>query len=274
MTAITILDGPLGTQLDTRGVATDSSNWSAAAIYSHPDVIRQIHRDYALAGATVHTANTFRTQRRSVGDAWESMARQAVQLTRDAIGDDLQLAGSIAPLADCYRPDLSPAITQHDATIRHHREMAEVLADADCDLLLCETFANVSESLIAVQQAVKTGVETWLALTAGPNANLLSPEEMAKAAQQAVDLGVAVVLVNCVAATKTLAFVQALADAGLGVPIGAYANAGYSDDPIGWNDNSVQAYLNHTKSWRDAGASIIGGCCGTTPRHIAAITSL
>ena len=69
-----LLDGPLGTELDARGVATPPPLWSAAAITEAPDVIQAIHRDYALAGATLHTTNTFRTRPRQAGPAWATLA--------------------------------------------------------------------------------------------------------------------------------------------------------------------------------------------------------
>jgi len=79
---ITILDGPLGTELNRRGVGTKLPMWSAGAIKSAPEIIHAIHADYARAGATVHTANTFRTKARNVGNSWEGLARQAVRLAR------------------------------------------------------------------------------------------------------------------------------------------------------------------------------------------------
>ncbi|NND98555.1 MAG: homocysteine S-methyltransferase family protein [Pirellulaceae bacterium] len=262
---ITLLDGPLGTQLAARSVPTDTPAWSAEAIRSAPDVILQIHRDYANAGATVHCANTFRTKRRTLGGQWESMARMAVNIARQAVPVGHRVAGSIAPLADCYRPDLSP-----DDPRDEHRELAQVLADADCDLLLCETFPNVDEALIAVAEAVETEIETWIAFTAGPNADLLTPAQMADGARRAADAGAAAVLVNCTPATDTLRFVQAIADENLTIPIGAYANAGDPADKVGWDamQGASGKYLQFAKQWMDAGATLIGGCCGTTPQHI------
>jgi S-methylmethionine-dependent homocysteine/selenocysteine methylase len=276
MSELTILDGPVGTLLDDRGVDISGPQWSAAAISESVDVIAEIHRDYAAAGATVHTANTFRTQQRSVGDLWGLYTWTAVRIARHAIDVNMQVAGSIAPLADCYRPDLSPADADPAATANQHREMAEELASSHCDVLLCETFSRTDEALIATEQAVGTGVPTWLSLTAGPDGDLLTPEEIVACARRAVGLGAESVLVNCICATRTLPFVTALADAKLGVPIGAYANAGSADGVIGWNDaseSSVVEYARLAKTWVDAGATIIGGCCGTTPAHIAALKS-
>ncbi len=224
---LTILDGPMGTELARRGVDTPPPAWSARALLEAPDVVRAIHRDYAEAGATVHTANTFRTKRRVDPERWADLARLAVRLAREAVPASHRVAGSIAPLEDCYSPWLSPPDPRPE-----HRELARVLADAGVDILLCETFPHVGEALVAVEEAVATGVETWVSFTAGPAAELLTPAQVGAAAREAVARGAAAVLFNCTAAVDTAPYVEAIA--GCGVPVGAYANAGRPEHGLGW----------------------------------------
>ena len=128
---VILLDGPMGTELARRGVDTPAPGWSTYALESHPHVVAAIHRDYAAAGATVHTANTFRTKRRQFPGDWEKRARLAVRICRESVPAGHRVAGSLAPLEDCYRPDLSPP---PETCRAEHRELAEVLADAGCDL--------------------------------------------------------------------------------------------------------------------------------------------
>ena len=263
----TILDGPMGTELAARGVPTPAPRWSAEALDRAPEVVAAIHREYAAAGATVHTANTFRTKRRQIPDRWEELARRAVTLARAAVPAEHRVAGSIAPLEDCYRPDLSPLDPRPE-----HRELARALASAGVDLLLCETFPHVGETLIAVEEAVQTGLPTWVAFTAGPEATLLTPAAMEAGAREAVSRGASAVLVNCTPATETLRFVERLG--GLGVPFGAYANAGSTIDGIGWNNvgpDAALAYADLAERWAKAGATLLGSCCGTGPAHIRAL---
>ena len=263
---ITLLDGPLGTELAARGVATPPPLWSAAALETHPEVVAAIHRDYAAAGAQVHVAGTFRTQRRHAGARWRTLARRAVALCREAVGPGRRVAGSLAPLEDCYRPDRSPPDPGPA-----HAEVAEALADAGVDLLLCETFPHVGEAVAAVGAAVATGLPTWVAFTAGPGADLLTPAAMAEGARLAIAAGAVAVLVNCTPATRTLPFVEALAVADLGVPLGAYANAGARSEGLGWGagDDAAARYADLADAWIAAGATLVGSCCGTTPAHIA-----
>lgn len=260
---MTLLDGPLGTELLARGVDTPVPLWSAAALESHPEAVLDIHRDYVAAGAQVHTANTFRTKRRN-HPSWERLARRAVGLAR--LAGCRRVAGSIAPLEDCYRPDLSPP----DA-YAEHREVAEVLADAGCDLLLCETFPSPREGLQAVSAAVSTGLPVWASFTAGPSGDLLTPAQVADAARRARDAGASAVMVNCVPARLTLDYVRALAS--VGVPFGAYANAGHVDEKMGWapHPEAPGLYAEHARSWLNEGATLIGACCGCGPAHIAAL---
>ncbi len=283
---ITLLDGPMGSLLGARGVATPAPLWSAAALLDAPAEVHRIHADYAAAGATVHTANTFRTKERNVGElgpspwaqrqagaAWETLTRRAVEIARAAVPSGHRVAGSLAPLEDCYRPDLSPPDPRPE-----HRSMAHMLASTGVDLILCETFPHVGEALIAVEEAVSTGLPVWVAFTAGPGAELLTPAEMERGAREAIHRGVAAVLVNCTAAHLTLPYVEALARAcgRAAVPFGAYANAG--DAPEHFNRTvsdpaAVERYMEHAATWIEAGATLVGSCCGTGPAHIAALAT-
>jgi S-methylmethionine-dependent homocysteine/selenocysteine methylase len=261
-----VLDGPMGTELARRGVPTQMPAWSAHALAAAPETVAAIHRDYVAAGATVHTANTFRTKRRTLGARWEELARRAVRIARASVPPGQRVAGSIAPLEDCYRPDLSPGVDSRD----EHRELARVLADEGVDLLLCETFPSAIEARVAVEEAVRTGIETWVALTAGPDASLMTPKQMRDAARTCREIGAHALLVSCTPASQTLAFVERIAE--VGAPFGAYSNAGRPDEGVGWGGDpnaGAHAYATFAMSWVGAGATVLGGCCGTGPEHVA-----
>jgi S-methylmethionine-dependent homocysteine/selenocysteine methylase len=264
--SLTLLDGPMGTELIARGHPCPAPEWSAWALLHAPQAVSEIHREYAKAGAQVHTTNTFRTRPDALGAQWEDCARRAVRLARAAAGPGQRVAGSIAPLADCYQPQDSP-----DNPGPRHAALARVLADAGVDLMLCETFPHIGECLAALDAAMSTGVETWISLTAGPDADLLTPKEIFRGAAAAVERGASAVLVNCIPATRTSAFLAPLAS--LGVPFGAYANAGHTDDGIGWHPDpdGPNRYAEYAQEWVDLGATIIGSCCGTGPDHIRAL---
>lgn len=261
----TLLDGPLGTELIARGVPVPPNSWwTAWALKHHPEAVSEVHRDYARAGATVHTTCTFRTHRRNIGEEWKGLAVKAVKLARDSVPAQHLVAGGIAPLEDCYRPDLSPG--EHGR--EEHRELARLLASEGVDVLLCETFPHVGEALVAVEECAATGVETWISFTSGPENDLLTLEDVAAGAKEAVQRGARAVLVNCIPASKTLPYVERLAS--LGVQFGAYAN-GSADEGLGRDEgsNAARAYADLADAWIDAGATLVGSCCGTGPEHIS-----
>ncbi len=272
-----ILDGPMGSELSRRGVDTSLPLWSARALISAPGVVRDIHASYARAGATHHRVNTFRARRRTAGEQWETLARRAVQLAREALERDGQrrsrarteleaaiIIGSVGPLEDCYRPDLAPP---NDQARPEHEELVRVLREEGLDLLMCETFPSPREAIVATEVCKRSGATTWTSLTAGPSGDVMTPAAMRQAARDVVAAGADAVLVNCVAAEIVDPYLDAIASAG--VPFGVYANAAR------WNEPGVSAerYAELTARWRERGASILGACCGTGPSYIHAMAS-
>jgi len=257
-----LLDGPMGSELSRRAVDTASPLWSAAALVDAPELVREIHASYADAGATHHRTNTFRARPRTAGDDWERLARLAVRLAR---GSHRVVLGSVGPIEDCYRPDLAPP---DDVARREHAELARVLVDEGVDALICETFPSAREAAIATAACARTGKETWVSLTAGPNGDLMTPREMGDAARACAGEGASAVLVNCVAASDTLPYVEALAR--VHARVGVYANASR------WNEPPIDdaSYVACARLWLAAGASIVGSCCGTSASTIRALATL
>ena len=278
MAHVTLLDGAMGTELARRGISTPSPQWSAAALDTNPEIIGEIHADYARAGATVHTSNTFRTDPWSLRDVpsmshrWLELTALAVHIARSAVPATHQIAGSLSPLEDCYRPDLVP----QDTVCRlKHRHFAEALAEVGADLILCETFTSGREAIIAVEAALSTGLPVWLGLCRGPEDELLSPPDMLKTARQAAELGVSALLVNCSPLSISERLIEEMT--GLGPEVGCYANVGSPDNDHGWiseGEASPDSYRQSAAAWLAKGATILGGCCGTGPAHIKALSEL
>lgn len=277
-----LLDGATGTELTRRGVDTGLPMWSAKALLHAPDTLVAIHGDYVEAGAEIITANTFRTHQRSLaaaghGDKAATLTARAVQLAREATAmiptggaRSVYVAGSMAPLEDCYSPHLVP---DSGALATEHGEMAAALADAGADLLLVETMNTIREAAAAAQAAVATGLPVLVGLVCGRDGKLLSGESVPDAAGKLVGLGVDGLLINC-SPTPVLGAALAALAAATDLPIGAYGNVGYADDKVGWvNTDSVDpdAYARHAEAWLDLGARVIGSCCGTGPAHTAAL---
>ena len=269
MSPVTILDGPTGTELERRGLALPAPLWSARAVIERPELLSAIHRDYALAGAQVHTAATFRTTARALAGTawaarWDELATRAVALCREAAGPGARVAGSLAPLEDCFTPSATP----DDASLaREHAELAAVLQRAGCDLLLVETMPTLRELRAATRAAASTGLPVWAAVTLGPAGNFFDAEALRAARSAAADAGAQAFLVNCSGVedvTDALAML-ARSPAPAGMVLGAYANALFA------GGITPEAYSAAAARWNDSGADILGSCCGTGPAHIAAL---
>jgi S-methylmethionine-dependent homocysteine/selenocysteine methylase len=278
-----LLDGATGTELTRRRVDTHLPLWSAAALLKAPQVVRAIHADYVRAGAQIITTNTFRTHRRSLAkDGLDPRTRElthiAVRLAREAIAQSrapgrVCIAGSIAPLEDCYSPQRVPP----DAELQvEHAEMAQHLAEAEVDLLLVETMNTIREGYFAAQAAQSTGlpfVVSFVCEATSQGAKLLSGESLRDAARVVSALCPAAIMVNCAPVDQIDSLLWELR-ASTDLPIGAYGNVGHVDHEVGWTLTHAvtpDAYARAARKWRAIGASIIGGCCGTQPAHIAAL---
>jgi len=275
-----VLDGALGTELERRGVATGLPLWSARALLAAPDAVLAIHRDYVAAGAELLTANTFRTQRRTLGR--EGLGARAAELTglalhlaRRAAGEAARpvfVAGSAAPLEDCYRPDLVPGA---EALAREHAEHAEQLAAAGADCILAETMNCAREAAAAARAARATGLPLLASFVCGPGARLLSGEPLADGLASVAAEGPLAVGVNCLPAEEADACLPVLA--GCGLPFFVYPNLGSPDPVRGFaprDDCTPGAFAALARRWVDAGASLLGGCCGTRPEHVRALAEL
>jgi S-methylmethionine-dependent homocysteine/selenocysteine methylase len=277
-----LLDGAMGTELQRRGADTRLPLWSARALVDAPDVVREIHREEVEAGAEVITADTFRTHRRTLsngglGERSAELSALAVRLAREAAGSgggrEVFIAGSIAPLEDCYRPDLVP----DDAALeREHREQAESLAAAGADLLLLETHNTLRELVAAARAAKATGLPFVASMVTDGRGNgrLLSGETIDDAVRAIASLEPDAIGINCVPARKLRDDLARLAAAAPGVPLAAYGNLGLPADDRGWaftEELSPAEYAEIAKDWLALGVRLVGGCCGTTPAYTAAV---
>jgi methionine synthase I (cobalamin-dependent) len=274
-----ILDGATGTELNRRGVDTGLPLWSANALMNDRDakILQQIHEDYLRAGADIITTNTFRTHRRALAPSGNAdraleLTHRAVDIARAAIASVKSdspkfVAGSISTLEDCYRPDLVPP---DDELRAEHSERIHHLIECGVDLILIETINTIREAVIMAKLATITGTPVIVSFVCDRVGKILSGETLTEAANQLLPLGISAIGVNCGPTpnlAKPLAELQIAC--GKDFPLIAYGNIGYADEEVGWVNTDTEnpkAYCEHAIHWP---VKIVGGCCGTTPQHIA-----
>ena len=212
-----------------------------------------------------------------LGHRAAELTRRAVEIARqvrDEHGSGALVLGSVAPLEDCYQPQMAP----NEATCRReHARMIDDMLEAGADYLLIETMNNVHEARAAALEAQQRAPGRWMISfclrSEGPAGVLLSGEPVSGLLDDLADAYA--VGVNCVAASATEAQVAYLRSVlPQRVRIAAYANIGFADRAGNWISTDAVApdrYAAHAVTWKAAGATMIGGCCGTSPRTIEAI---
>jgi S-methylmethionine-dependent homocysteine/selenocysteine methylase len=280
---VLVLDGATGTELQARGHVLALPLWSAGPLLDAPAVVTELHRKYLDAGADVLTANTFRTnprafRRAGLGDeAARAATFTAVGCARRAFGSSVArrvlLAGSMAPVEDCYHPELVPPDSE---LVEEHALLAGWLAEAGVDVVLLETMNTAREALAALDAARGTGLPAWVSFLTGPDpARLLSGEPLVEAAAAAVVHGAVAVGVNCVPPEPLRRGLTLLSEHLGGIPLIGYPNGGHVDEQSGhWEvpDALDDAdYARQALEWVSLGARVIGGCCGTSPTLTSAL---
>lgn len=288
-----LLDGATGSELVRRGV-----RWRGHGLRTDAAVVQAVHEEYIAAGAEVIRTNTFqlnpriylnvyrdRDHMRHIGAPGvetraQDLTRKAVEAARaarEARGSDVAIAGVMAPLEHCYRPDLAPAAGQAKA---EHSEMAVIFADAGVDLLLLESMNTIAETRAATEAALATGLPVWVSFVTGPEGEILSGESLVEGVRTAESLGAEAVLVNCAPPEDVTSALSKMRSACEGV-IGGLAQIGKFDPPS-WKFEfhprfsetdlwPPDRYAARAVGWREIGAQVIGGCCGTGPDHIRAL---
>lgn len=287
-----LLDGGMGRELRFRGVEIKETIWSANALLVAPDVVREIHADYIAAGADVITTNTYgiirnELAREGIEDRFAELNEQACRLAieaRDAAERPVWIAGSLPPLNGSYRPD---RVWPREVIEPLYREQAALLAP-HVDLLICETMASADEALAAATAACETGKPVWVSYTLHEDRSgrLRSRETVEEALAKVAHLPIAGFLANCCAPESISAAMTALKQSGAAY-VGGYANT-FTPVPETWTldgsepsdgyidlrtDLDPDAYCEHAARWLAAGATVVGGCCGTRPAHIARLAS-
>ena len=284
-----ILDGGNATELgrEQAGELRDADRglWGTGALYQAPYAVLDVHRRYVAAGCDVISTNTWAILAAAEREAavptrpgfthWMDVARLGVTLARTAV-EEAGRAGSCA-VAFSVNGDIDS--TQRLDTLRL---LTRVFEDAPPDLVLMETMSLIRDDLTlpAVEIALDAGLPVWLSFRrcrygvcgvygqhwGGPEGDLFG-----RAASELEERGVAALLINCLPPDHVAGMLPWLRDF-TDLPLGAYPNIGYFSDS-GWRfDERVgpDAYAELAIGWRSEGAQIVGGCCGTSPAHIAA----
>ena len=283
MTDLKLLDGAMGSEFIRRGEILPPHTWSADVNLTNPDLLYGIHQEYVTAGVDYLTTNTFRTTPRayqktglSYKEAYSTAKismHNAVQMARKASNDSIKILGSIAPLEDCYSPDLFPGA---DLATKEFSVIAEWLADERIDIFLLETMNNILETKTCLDVVEKYKLPIWVSFNLLDSDHIQSGESLKDAIKMVDKFSVDCVLLNCNPLNRTFSALEALARYCSG-KWGIYPNLGVgepSPDGIIKDYHSDAEFIDLTKNAVKLGATVVGGCCGSNPKHIELLKNL
>jgi homocysteine S-methyltransferase len=268
-------DGAMGTLLYNRGVSLDANFEHLNLV--QPEQVRQVHADYIAAGSNLIETNTFGANAIRLGAIGLAHKVHAInlagaRLAREAAGATVIVAGSVGPLGRSRGDSVPLSRAEQEDCFR--QQMA-ALVEGGVDLLLLETFADLSELETALEIAVAIGlpvIAQFALLEGGRTRDGFSAEQ---AARRLTDAGAAMIGVNCGAGPRELLQVlQRLASA-TDLPLSAFANSGFPEYVDGRSIylSTPDYFMSRAKEMVAAGACLIGGCCGTGPEHIRALAT-
>lgn len=289
-----IIDGGMGRQLLRIGAPFGQPEWSALALIQAPERVAEAHQNFIDAGAEVITVNSYAVVPFHLGDerfaargrALVSTAARIARSTANAADHAVQVAGCVPPLFGSYEPenfDPASAPALYDEVVEPQARFV--------DLWLAETMSSIDEARAAVEAIERhrrPGQQIWVSFClpdppfhAAPH---LRSGETVEAFVEALGPRVDALSINCSQPERIddglPIVVETLSRMGLSLPVAAYANTFEPQQSVAPANSGIKdqrdeltpaIYADTVQRWIDMGATIVGGCCGIYPEHIAEI---
>ena len=278
-----VADGATGTNLFSRGLETGypPELWSV----ERPDEVMWLHNGFLQAGSDLILTNSFggtgfrlklhnaQDQTRALNIAAAKLARQAVEAHFDATGKKAIVAGSIGPTGELFEP---LGQLNHASALAGFSEQANALAEGGVDVLWIETMSSNEEVAAAIEGAKATGLPICATMTFDTASRSMMGILPAEFAEFARNLGANFVGANCgIGPAELLHSVRGILAASGSLPVVAKGNCGipaYVEGAIHYH-GTPELMAEYALFARDVGAKVIGGCCGTSPAHVAAMVA-
>lgn len=307
-----IIDGGLGTALETRGIDLRHELWSAALLRDSPETLAEVHADFIRAGARIITTASYQATppgferasmsaeegRRLIERSVETAAGAAAAVAAAAVaatavaaepagaltaGHDSAtpalVAGSVGPYGAALGDGSEYTGDYHlsdEEFATFHRPRIEALVRAGADLLAIETQPSLAEITVLAGLAEEFDVPAWLSVTLSDDHHLADGSSLAEVVEAiAGTTAIRAIGVNCVRPSSVEGALATFAQH-TDLPLIAYPNSGESYDATAmeWQSGPhFDASPGTIAAWRKAGARLIGGCCRTTPEDIAGLAA-
>lgn len=269
-----LLDGATGSNLIARGMPRGvcTEQW----ISENPAILQQLQREYAAAGSDIVYAPTFSANRYSLAraglqDRVEELNTKLVRLSREAVGKTL-VAGDMTTTGVPLEPD---GTMEYGTLFEIYCEQASALAQAGADLLVVETMLGIEETTVALEAAREVcELPVMCSLSVQADGSAYFGGTCVEAVEVLQELGADAAGINCSCGPEQLVSLVRNMKEIAAIPLLVKPNAGMptiSDQGEAVYPMSAEEFAEHMLRLVDAGADLIGGCCGTSPEFIAAL---
>ena len=268
-----LLDGATGSNLMKRGMPRGvcTELW----IDAHPEILLDLQREYVAAGSDIIYAPTFSAnrhtlQREGLGDQVSDLNRRLVALSRQAAGGKALVAGDMTTTGVPLEPN---GPMEYNRLHEIYREQAAALAEGGADLIVIETMLGIDETAVALEAAREVcDLPVLCSLTVQSDGSAYFGGNCVDAVEELQELGASAAGVNCSCGPEQLVSLVRNMKAVARIPLLVKPNAGMpaiSDDGEAVYPMTAAEFAAHMRVLLEAGANLIGGCCGTTPEFIA-----
>jgi len=272
-----VLDGATGTNLQKRGlpIGTAPETW----LFDNPGGISQLYSDFVQAGSDIILTCTFGGNRTRLGHA--NLAERITDVNRIAVelakqvtaGKDVLVAGSIGPTGEMIQPF---GTLSEEQAFEIYAEQAKILIEAGVDLLVIETQFDLTEAIAAVKavRSLSDDIALVCSFSYDRGVRTMMGVKPAQMAETFNPMAVDALGVNCGKSLEDNLNVLSTLKENTNKPIWFKPNAGLpTSNPDGSTSYDVtpQMMADQVPAWIGAGAKLVGGCCGTSPEHLAAI---
>ena len=268
-----LLDGATGSNLMKRGMPRGvcTELW----IDAHPEILLDLQREYVAAGSDIIYAPTFSAnrhtlQREGLGGQVSDLNRRLVALSRQAAGGKALVAGDMTTTGVPLEPN---GPMEYNRLHEIYREQAAALAEGGADLIVIETMLGIDETAVALEAAREVcDLPVLCSLTVQSDGSAYFGGNCVDAVEELQELGASAAGVNCSCGPEQLVSLVRNMKAVARIPLLVKPNAGMpaiSDDGEAVYPMTAAEFAAHMRVLLEAGADLIGGCCGTTPEFIA-----
>jgi 5-methyltetrahydrofolate--homocysteine methyltransferase len=273
---ILVADGATGTTLQQAGLPPGAApeRWNL----ENPDAIRTLHQRYVEAGADVILTNTFggsrpRLEMEGLGDQVHDINLAAARLAREMAGDQVLVLGDMGPTGQLMVP---MGMLTYDDAVAVFAEQAAALAEGDVDAILIETMSDLNEAKAAVEGARQaTDLPILATMSFDTHGRTMMGVRPADAAKELWAMGVAAVGANCGRSLEeNLEAIRQMREALPNATLMAKPNAGlpHMEGMQSVYELTPETMAEYARQYAALGVKIFGGCCGSRPDHIHAVS--